>query len=132
MAPAKVVQIPSVSDETQEETVEGGEPIEDESAPMKSIGSSNTLGLPGRNKSDKDHAYNVWLFQAHGDLLPDSWRNAEKFKSYVKHHPPKLVFTPEGGWQPNPKKRKGRARGTVRKNGGSNKIISIERKRESR
>jgi len=112
-------------------------PVEEESDPIKSIGkvlenpsNSNTLGAPGRNKSDKDHAYNVWLFQAHGDLLPDSWRNADKFKSYVKHHPPKLVFTPEGGWVPNPKKRKGRTH-AVRKNGHS-KIIPIERKRETR
>ncbi len=107
------------------------EPINDDTAPIKRSGTSTPFGMPGRNKSDKDHAYNVWLFQAHGDLLPDSWRNAEKFKSYVKHHPPKLVFTPDGGWQVNPKKRKGRARGTARKN-GSSKIIPIERKRQAR
>jgi prenyltransferase beta subunit len=107
------------------------EPVEEEDNPIKSIGNSNTLGIPGRNKSDKDHAYNVWLFQAHGDLLPGSWVNPEKFKSYVKHHPPKLVFTPDGGWIANPKKRKGRAHGTARKN-GSSKIIPIQRKREAR
>jgi len=73
------------------------------------------------------------LFQAHGDLLEGSWRDAVKFKSYVKRHPPKLVFSPEGGWVPNPKKRKGHARGATRKSiGTSNKIIPIERKRKAR
>lgn len=122
----------------EEEKNEPEKPVEEASTPIESIGkvlenpsNSNTLGAPGRNKSDKDHAYNVWLFQTHGDLLPDSWRNADKFKSYIKHHPPKLIFTPEGGWIPNPKKRKGRTNGTTRKNGNS-KIIPIERKREAR
>jgi predicted GIY-YIG superfamily endonuclease len=61
-------------------------------------------GRPGRTSSDKDHAYNVWLLQTYGDLIHDVWRNKEKFTSYVNHHPPKLIFSPEDGFRSNPKK----------------------------
>lgn len=63
------------------------------------------LVKPGRHNTDKDHAYNVWLLQAYGHLLKDTWRNVAKFKSYVRHHPPKFAFTPESGWMPNPEKK---------------------------
>jgi hypothetical protein len=62
------------------------------------------LGDPGRNSTDKVHAYNVWMFERHGQLVSGTWlpKNARKFKSYIKTHPPKLRYSPTDGWQPNP------------------------------
>jgi hypothetical protein len=61
-------------------------------------------GDPGRNSTDKVHAYNVWMFEQHGQLVSGTWmpKNARKFKSYIKTHPPKLRYNPTDGWQANP------------------------------
>jgi hypothetical protein len=61
-------------------------------------------GDPGRNSTDKVHAYNVWVFEHYGQLVSGTWlpKNARKFKSYIKTHPPKLVYSPTEGWRPNP------------------------------
>lgn len=66
-------------------------------------------GTPGRNSSDKQHAYNVWLHESYGQLVAGSWmpKNAAKFRSHVKLHPPKLVYSPADGWMPNPNYQKG-------------------------
>ncbi len=70
-------------------------------------------GDPGRNSTDKVHAYNVWMFEQHGQLVSGTWmpKNARKFKSYIKTHPPKLRYSPTDGWQPNPAYQKGNTHG---------------------
>jgi hypothetical protein len=70
-------------------------------------------GDPGRNSTDKVHAYNVWMFEQHGQLVSGTWmpKNARKFKSYIKTHPPKLRYSPTDGWQPNPAYQKGNNHG---------------------
>jgi hypothetical protein len=70
-------------------------------------------GDPGRNSTDKVHAYNVWMFEQHGQLVSGTWmpKNARKFKSYIKTHPPKLRYNPTDGWQPNPAYQKGHTHG---------------------
>ena len=70
-------------------------------------------GDPGRNSTDKVHAYNVWMFKQHGQLVSGTWmpKNARKFKSYIKTHPPKLRYNPTDGWQPNPAYQKGNTHG---------------------
>jgi hypothetical protein len=70
-------------------------------------------GDPGRNSTDKVHAYNVWMFEQHGQLVSGTWmpKNARKFKSYIKTHPPKLRYSPTDGWHPNPAYQKGNTHG---------------------
>jgi hypothetical protein len=43
---------------------------------------------PGRESSDYEHAMHVYLYQRLG-LMPPTWKEERKWKSYIKNNPPK-------------------------------------------